>query len=344
MPKHKLSSSIGKLGVTYVRGVVEGANCLFHKLEQENDLGIDAFIELIRNEEPLNKQFAVQIKTGESYFDSAKKECAFPVEDHYSYWNGYPLPVYGIVVIPSLKRAFWVDIKQYFKTHPNCTTIRFRATEANAFDDQHFTNVFIPTAVREVPDIPFDVALRLFHSAHEDEFFLGMVVMFRRFCNKREVWDAFVEHFVNHEVEDIPGMLIYFFAHVPWHPDIWGFGEQLTEDTREYVRTKFASFGKKEVSKLLSFVDEENMIARGTIGQSVEAIVSSLPNCAELLLSILKDPEQPGFTREVAGIIFAMHEPEQAVPFLRELEGQGSWYMGEIVAHIKEWGELNPYM
>jgi len=344
MPKHKISSSTGKLGVTFVRGVVEAANCLFHKIEQENDLGIDGIVELVRNEEPLNKQIAAQIKTGESYFDSAKNECVFPVEDHYSYWNSHPLPVYGIVAVPSLKKAFWVDIKQYFKNNPNCTIIRFSATEANTFDDAHFASVFIPTAVREGAGIPFEKALQLFHSPNEDEFFIGMVVLFRRFCNRQEVWDAFVQYFIDHNADELPGMLIYFFAHVPWHSDIWAIGEQLTEETREYVKTKLGSFGKAEVIKLLSLVDEDNMIARGAIGQSVEAIVSSLSGRLAFLSAILEDRAQPRFIREVAGIIFAMHQPQKAIPYLQEMAAQGSWYMGELVAHIKECGELNPYM
>jgi len=343
MPKHKVSSSTGKLGVTFVRGVVEGANCLFHKIDQENDLGIDGLVELIRDEEPLNKQFAVQIKTGESYFDTAKQECVFPVNNHYAYWNGYPLLVYGIVVVPSLKRAFWVDVKRYFKQHHNCTVIRFSATEANAFDDGSFTSIFVPTTVKEIPDIPLEKALQLLRSHHEDESLLGMLVLFRRFCNRRETWDAFVEYFIGHDADDIPRMLIYFFAHVPWHGDISGFGEQLTEETRAYVRGKFASLGKTGLIKLLSMVDEENMIARGTIGQSVEAIVSSLPDCLTLLTEVLKDKALPRFIREVAGIIFAMHKPEESISFFQDMAEDGSWYMAEMVTHIKEWGELNPY-
>lgn len=343
MPKHKISSSTGKLGVTFVRAVVEGANCLFHKIDQENDLGIDGIIELIRDEMPLNKQFAVQIKTGETYFDSVKRECAFPVDGHYGYWSGYPLPVYGIVVLPAQKAAYWVDIKHYFKQQPNCTTIRFPATEANAFDDGHFISIFLPTVVKEVPDIPFEKALELCRSEHDDESFIGMVVLFRRFCNRREVWDALVEFFVSHAPEEIPGLLIYFFAHVPWHADIWGVGEQLTEETRVYAKSKFASFTKTHVIKLLGFVDEENMIARGTIGQSVEAIVSSLPDYLSMLADIIRDRSQVSSVREIAAVIFTMRKPQEALPLLKQMADEGSWYMGELFTHIKEWGNFNPY-
>ena len=62
MPKHKQSNAVAKSGINFVRTVTEAANCIFHKIEQENDLGIDGLIELIRNEVPVNQQFAVQIK------------------------------------------------------------------------------------------------------------------------------------------------------------------------------------------------------------------------------------------------------------------------------------------
>ena len=39
MPKHKVTSSTGKRGVTFVRDVVEAANCLFHKIEKKGERG-----------------------------------------------------------------------------------------------------------------------------------------------------------------------------------------------------------------------------------------------------------------------------------------------------------------
>jgi len=344
MPKQKVTSSTGKRGVTFVRGVVEAANCLFHKIEQENDIGIDALIELIRDEEPLNRQLAVQVKAGASYFDQVKQRCILPVDGHASYWAGYPLPVYGVIVALDLQKAFWVDIKSYLKMHPQCATISFPATEANTLDVNTFTTVFVPTVLKELPDIPYEQAIRFFASSHDDEFYLGMTVLFRKFCNNSGVWDAFIDYFLSHSAQDIPGRLIYFFAHVPWHPDIWGTGEQLTEETQDYVRERFTSFARPELIKLLEFVDEDNMIARGTMGQSVEAIISSLPQGLPLLRDILSDLAVPRLIREVAGIILAINEPKDALPILDSLAKEGSWYMVGIVDHIKECGELNPYM
>ena len=77
MVKYKATSITAKKGVNFVRSLVEDAGCLFHKIEQENDLGIDALIEIVNEERPLNKQIAAQIRSGPSYYDSISGECFF---------------------------------------------------------------------------------------------------------------------------------------------------------------------------------------------------------------------------------------------------------------------------
>ena len=133
MPTYKRSAVTSKEGINFVRSVVESTGSLFIKIEQENDLGIDALFEFIRDERPLNKQIAVQIKSGASYYNAETEECAFPVGDHRSYWSSHPLPVFGIVYVPSQKAAFWLNLKRYLNANPEATTVRFPATHANRF-------------------------------------------------------------------------------------------------------------------------------------------------------------------------------------------------------------------
>src|ERR1700730_16146788 len=72
-------------------------------------------------------------------------------------------------------------------------------------------------------------------------------------------------------------------------------------------------FGTPEVIKLLSCVDEDMGFERGSIGQSVEAIVSSLPEGAPILASISEDSSLPVFTRECAAFIGSMKERRTAM-------------------------------
>lgn len=61
MPRYPQSAVTAKRGINYVRTAVEDAGSLFIKIEQKNDLGIDALVELIQDGKPLNQQIAVQI-------------------------------------------------------------------------------------------------------------------------------------------------------------------------------------------------------------------------------------------------------------------------------------------
>ena len=154
MPQYAPTAITAKRGINYVRTIVEGEGSLFIQIEQENDLGIDALIELIRDGSPLFRQIAVQIKSGQSYFNVEGGECLIPIGDHREYWQKHRLPVVGLVYVPAHKTAYWIDIKSYLKAHPNATTIRFRTREANRFDSGSFTKVFVPGNVGKVLSLP----------------------------------------------------------------------------------------------------------------------------------------------------------------------------------------------
>lgn len=111
MAKYADTIVISKLGINYAKSVVEAAGCIFHKIEQENDLGIDGLIEFIKDGVPQNKQIAVQVKSGQSYYNSQTNQCLIPVGNHFDYWTKHPLSVFGIVYIPSLNTANWVNIR-----------------------------------------------------------------------------------------------------------------------------------------------------------------------------------------------------------------------------------------
>ena len=195
MPKYSDSIVTSKLGVNFVRTVVESAGCIFHQIDQENDLGIDAIIELVKGGVPLNKQFAVQIKSGQSFYNGQSKQCLIPVGTHFNYWSNYPLPVYGIVYVPSIKSAYWINIKNHLKRVGECSTIKFDRTKVNVFDNVDFVKVFLPGILNELPELSFEEAKILFNSTHASENYLGLIVLFHIAPNALETWDSFIEFF-----------------------------------------------------------------------------------------------------------------------------------------------------
>lgn len=343
MPKYIKTNITSKKGVNFIRTAVEIGGSLFHKIEAENDLGIDAIVELIRDEIPLNKQVALQIKSGDSYYKSSLDECRIPIKHHRHYWLNYSLPVIGIVYIESLDSAHWINIKEYLKDHPDHTEITFTRSEANYFSSSTFSKLFIPYVVHEAPDLPISEAIHLVYSDKPDESYLGLVVLFRRYPNSIESWKHLLKFFVEKDVADIPPIFIYYLAHIPGHEDIWYKGEQINEQTKAYVSEIMADFSRNTVLKLLDFIEEENSIARGTIGQSVEAIISSLPQKTTVLESIALDSSLSLHQQEYAAFILAINNGEGAIPILEILRDSGSPHFDELIMHIKEYGGINPY-
>ena len=343
MPKYKRSAITAKEGINHVRSTVESAGSLFIAIGHENDLGVDALVEFIENEVPLNKQVAVQIKSGASYYSEKTQECLIPVGDHGDYWAKHPLPVVGIVYVPAHGVAYWASIKGLLKADADTTVLRFPACEATKFDAKSFSSIFLPRAVGAVPSLSYEESLRLARSAHPDEMYLGLLILFRRYPDETATWDEIIRVFRTFPSNEIPPILIYWLAHIPWHGDIAPFGKTASVAAREYGQALLAEFGAGEVLKLISFINPEAQIARGTLGQSVEAIISSLPSSSALLRQVIESPISNQTEKEFAALILAMNEAEEAIPDLTRLEGAGSWYAGEIRKHIEQFGEINPY-
>jgi hypothetical protein len=322
---------------------VEEAGSLFHKIEQENDLGVDALIELLRDGKPLNSQIAVQIKSGQTYYISEPGECVFPIGDHREYWAAHLLPVYGVVYVPALRTAFWVNIKRYLKRSRDATIVRFPASEANRFDSSSFARLFVPSIVKETPTLSLEEALHLVRSSKLDELYLAIVVLFRRYPNVLCVWDEFVRCLRERPVDEIPVQLAYYLAHIPWHGDISYIGEEITPATKEYGRSLLATLDYSEIVKLLGLIDPENSISRGSVGQSVHAVISSVPQGLGLLRRAAADRELSLFLRECAALMLAIEDGSAAATVLKDLTASGSWYAHELLVQLRQYGRINPY-
>jgi hypothetical protein len=343
MPRYLKTNATAKAGINYVRTIVEAHNCIFQKIDQENDVGVDALIELVKNERPTGNFIASQIKSGSSYFDKKANLCKIPIGDHRNYWTNHSLPVYGIVYIPEFDSAYWINIKSYLKDNPTDTVISFEPTLANIINKTTFITQFIPHLTGEVPNINFELAKELFKSTNPDELYLGLYTLFKKFADKNEVWKLFVDYFNTHSVSEIPEMLVYYLSVIPWHPDMLFYKDSHTQESREYGKTLINQFKQRDIEKLLHFVDEENMISRGSLGQSVEAIISSVPNFLIYLEDIIKDKSQEIKIREFAAIIYAYHKGVDSIRILSAITTDKSWYIQELISHIKEFGEFDPY-
>ena len=300
--KYPNRNAVSKAGVNFVRTVVESSNSIFNEISQQNDLGIDAIIELIINENPFGKCIGVQIKSGNSYFNKDKTECFIPIDNHKNYWLSYSLPVIGIVFDPERNCGFWVDIKYYLKTYKEDYRINFDCLKANVFDNQTFQKIFIPLNIGEVPDLSLSESIELLESTNNDEIYIGIITLFRKYTDLPIVWDKFIDFFQQNDISRIPVIFIYFLAHIPWHGDIYGGRDKITTESRNYANSLIQNLTKNDFIKLLQFVDE-NGFERGSTGQSVDAIIKSITGYKSILDSIVIDETIESEIREYAYFI-----------------------------------------
>ena len=95
--------------------------------------------------------------------------------------------------------------------------------------------------------------------------------------------------------------------------------------------------------KLLRLIDPENSISRGSIGQSVHAIISSLPQASDFLRMAARSADLEMFIRECAALILTIDGRQDAEEVLMDLYDSGSQFAGELLADLREFGYINPY-
>jgi hypothetical protein len=338
LPKYPLTSSKSQSGVDFVRGIVNQVHSIFQETPQQNDIGIDAQIELIENEYPIGKIIALQIKTGESYYK--KGWCIIPVDNHREYWLNYQLPVVGIVCLPDKKTAYWIDIKKYLHNNFGSKQIAYRPNLVNVFSVDNFLRVFIPSIKKTLPSgFNLSESISLFRSKITEESYIGLLVLYRDFSDQKCVWQEFISFFITSPIERIPIILIYILAHIPWHGDIGGingFYPKFSTECKQFAQEILNCFTKSELKKLLLFIDEKG-ITRGSVGQNVETIITSIPKSNAILKDIILNDQEPFSIREWSALIIAQNLAIDSIDIIKSIADKSEMvkYAIEILRNQK---------
>jgi hypothetical protein len=111
LPKSKISNKIGRKGVAILTSIVEDQlDWLLRINHQEDDFGIDAYIDIITEEGHLTgKSIAVQIKSGQSYFNQITEYgWRYTGENkHLNYYLNHEIPVILVIINTDSQKAYW---------------------------------------------------------------------------------------------------------------------------------------------------------------------------------------------------------------------------------------------
>ncbi len=86
---------VERVAVNAARTLFEANGCVFQEVDQGNDYGKDAYVDLVDGEKISGHCIAVQIKGGNKY--RRANGYVIPIDDHEEVWRQSPLPVAGIV-------------------------------------------------------------------------------------------------------------------------------------------------------------------------------------------------------------------------------------------------------
>lgn len=107
------TKSTERLGVSKCEGIFTELGFMFRE-QHVGDYGIDAIIEPIGKEYLSGKLIAVQIKSGDSYFNVTNGNTVVFRGDikHYNYWINHSLPVIIVLYSPSKDKCIWEVINK----------------------------------------------------------------------------------------------------------------------------------------------------------------------------------------------------------------------------------------
>ncbi|GIG93335.1 DUF4365 domain-containing protein [Plantactinospora endophytica] len=107
--RRKPSAKVASAGVTHAKLAVEDELKWLFREQPTEDYGIDAQIEVVDGEDVRGRLLALQIKSGESWFQQAAPGGWWfrPDAEHVTYWLNHSLPVAVVLYHPGAKRCHW---------------------------------------------------------------------------------------------------------------------------------------------------------------------------------------------------------------------------------------------
>lgn len=350
--KRKRSQATSRDGVNFVRRLVERQNSTFQEIDLHNDLGNDAYVEFVVEENTTGCCVALQIKSGISYRSVSDKYSFQSDRDHFEYWASHTLPVLAVIFDPEREKAVWVDISDHLRACPSLVTEgpytihADREFSESTFAD--FRNHCLRYRDQYSQEQNFGRALVSFSTLSDVErCFDGLGALFAYHRHQPATWYYLISCISNYRGHPILRPLVTRLCHIPGHGDIfWSKRNTIDEDVRRDALLMMRErLDRRDALTLLSVIDDAG-IDRGTIGQCVHALVDTMADTLSVMESIANEPNYDDRIRHSA-ILFAVsaaqsHSTAAALAFLDrirpsinddELRAVLDWLEGDLRAY-----------
>lgn len=291
---------IGDEGMDYIALTCSRSGAFFLARPRQ-DVGIDAHIEFRdKRGSPTGAIALIQSKAGLSYISPSGKYRILAEKRHFQTWSRYSLPVVGIVYNPARRDARWVNISDHLKANPACIESGPYVIEAP---------VHQPFSKRAFP--AFQRAIERAHVRKSAQELIDRYLTGDALTREESLTELFSEHrwtplagFFIHQairIETELSLITYLTFLASFyrpHLDRLYLGGDLCPPELQGLAGKYiGGFGISEIVKMLSTIDEENGLERGSGGQLVAVQLQAVGDIVPQLRSIVRDQSQDAHVR-----------------------------------------------
>ncbi len=309
---------IEREGVNAAQALFERNGCVFQAVDQQNDFGKDAYVDIGCSGTVTPFCVAVQIKSGESY-RMKSGDYVIPVNNHADNWRRSTVPVFGLVYDPADRLIRWVDVTAYLCSHPQQNGGVIPVSRDAVLNDSTLEVEFSNAIGKYAEGRTGSIALNLLSDgdAQTDAVF--------------DAWalgrhDARFLIILRRLILDLraPAVrrAIVALSHAAPHPDIfWTKDNWIPPHVEQQVQESFR-WSPQEVAHMISVFDVEDF-GRGTLGQCFDVLMYEDRDVAAKLRSAI------GILLEAKDMLRAVRAATVALAHSRNPRGELSLIIEE---------------
>jgi hypothetical protein len=331
-------------GVNAARSFFEHHGCRFQEIDQQQDIGKDAYVDLADNARITPLCVALQIKAGASY-RTGKVDYAIPVDDHADLWRRSTVPVFGIVHDPDDKELRWVDLTGYLRAHPEQRGGSVPVVGQHTLDEMTLRGSFTNAVRAYGAHGTTDLVLNLLSP---DPFQTVAVYDAWALSRSDPKYLLLLRRFTLDLQPEALRRTIWLLSHVGSHPNILWTKDNWIKPEAEGLLLPSFRWSSEELAHMLRAVPHEDY-GKGTLGECLDVLLyEDLNIVRKLHLAIpllLRDPDTTWAVR--AASLALTHSRNQRKELVRLVKAFPSlmdheWFH-DIAASVNEFGSLTLY-
>jgi Domain of unknown function (DUF4365) len=294
-------------GVNTARLFFEHHRCRFQEVDQQQDIGKDAYVDLADKAGITPLCVALQIKSGVSY--RTGNGYAIPVEHHADLWRRSTVPVFGIVHDPDDALLRWVDLTGYLRAHPEQSGGSVPVVGRHTLDEMTlrgaFTNAVRAYAARGTTELVLNLL-------SPDPFQTGAVYDAWALSRSEAKYLLLLRRFLMDLQPEALRRTIWLLSHVGSHPNIFFSKDTWIKPEAEPLLLPSFRWSPEELAHMLRAVDHSDY-GRGTLGECLDVLLYEDPNIVRKLhitiSLLLRDPDHTQAVR--AATLALTHSKDQ---------------------------------